>query len=316
MSEELTRWLLVIIIPPAITGILGYFIGGRIQKRQISQQYITDVVKEKYPLLYNEIRRNNDTLDKFLEEPDVSFDFANLTMLYEQGTDSLMKKHHKDLYVLVSSFKRIALPRFAELEIATRTVKQRLFSSWSRSLFSALEPSFKKIGVIDLTKKDSAGYEMFASSQKAICDDIAQDLIVSRSPDYVLPDMLKKDYDSVLKKISARCLKSKTTFKKNADTEIIFRSLIDSATPEVEKLLSIYSVLDKREQERWKRNSALIAKIHCLSNLRPQKTGRRAKRKPYSSTSPMPQSAKSAKYCFEKFYCESFKMSSKDRFPK
>lgn len=82
MSEELTQWF-PIIIPAVITGIIGYFVGGRIQKRQISQQYITDVVKEKYPLLHNEIRRNIETLEKFLEEPDVSFDFTNLKMLYE-----------------------------------------------------------------------------------------------------------------------------------------------------------------------------------------------------------------------------------------
>ena len=197
-----------------------------------------------------------------MEEPDVSFGFANLTMLYEQGTDSLMKKHHKDLYILVNSFKKIAVPRFAELEITTRAVKQKVYHSWSKFLFSTLESLFKKkgvIGVIDLTKKDSAGYEMFVATQQAICNSIAQDLIVSRSPDYVLPDMLKKDYDSVLKKIDARCLQSKANFEKNV-IEKISRTLLESATPEVEKLRSIYSVLHKENQTEGKNILELLQK--------------------------------------------------------
>ena len=246
MSEELTQWL-PIIIPAVITGIIGYFVGGSIQKRQISQQYITDVVKEKYPLLHDEIRRNIETLGKFLEEPDVSFGFANLTMLYEQGTDSLMKKYHNDLYVLINSFKKNAVPRFAELEITTRTVKQKVFSSWNQFLFSAMESLLEKRGVMD-------------GADIARAYDIAQDLIVSRNPDYVLPDMLKKDYGTALKKISARCLQSRDTFKKNANIEIISQSLIESATPEVEKLLSIYSVLDKENKKEGKEILFLLQK--------------------------------------------------------
>ena len=209
---------------------------------------ISPMSLRKNPLfLHNEIRRNIETLKNFLREPDVHFDFANLTTFYEQGTDSLMKKHHKDLYVLISSFKKNALSRFTELEITTRTVKQKVFRSWSQTLSGEMELSLEKKGVME-------------GANIARAYDIALDLIVSINPDNVLPAMLKKDYDATIKKISARCLQSKTAFKKNANIEIISQSLLESATPEVEKIIGIYSVLDKENKKEGKEILLLLQK--------------------------------------------------------
>jgi len=83
------------------------------------REYITETVKEEYPSLFHEIQGNSESLDSFLKEPDVHFEFPVLSDFFDRGLDSLMKKHHNDLYQSVSLFMNEIHPKFEELNKLT-----------------------------------------------------------------------------------------------------------------------------------------------------------------------------------------------------
>jgi uncharacterized protein YneF (UPF0154 family) len=261
MSEQQPQ-LLVSIVIPLVTLILGYFIGYFFGKRQLRNQYITDLVKDKYPPLYEEILRNNKNFGNFLETPAVSFDFANLNALFDKGLDSIIKKRHKDLYVLVNSFRENSQPRFKKLETSVMTTKQKLFASWSQYLFDASPPSIKSNHIHVFPIKDgTVGNEHTnASTRKAECESIVQDLIVSVNSDNVLSYLLKKNYNEAINHIENRCHKSSIIFNEELNTGKLSRTLIYLATPEIESLLELHSTIEKEDKKQAEQILSLLQK--------------------------------------------------------
>jgi hypothetical protein len=70
---EIARWVSLFIL----LGI-GYFVGIKSQKMHALREYITGVVEDNYPALFDEIRRNSGLLDNYLENPFAGFQFPKL----------------------------------------------------------------------------------------------------------------------------------------------------------------------------------------------------------------------------------------------
>jgi len=52
------------------------------------------------------MKRNSETLDNFLENPNNSCGFPELNHIYDRGLDGFMRNHHKDLFLLVDTLHK------------------------------------------------------------------------------------------------------------------------------------------------------------------------------------------------------------------
>ena len=231
---ELARWILSVALV-----YLGYLLGIRSQKVQALREYITGIVRDEYPELFFEIKRNLEYLDNYLENPGFAFPFPKLNNFFGRGLDEFMKRHHKDLFQIVSFFQEEVLPNFRELDLHTVRTKEKIFDSWCKYL------------------KNSLPKEVAEESKR-----IAEDLIKT-GPHYVLPDLLNERYGEVRNKIE-KCFFSKTSHIYREKTQMrhvinmqseivdfdeISQSLIEKAKPEIAHLIETYKEL-KKENDR------------------------------------------------------------------
>lgn len=101
---ELLRWLSSFLLS-LIFAFIGYRLGLRSQNIHVLREYVTEIAKKEYQLLFSEIKRNSGLLKNFLEKPNVNFSFPVLDQIYSRGLEEFMKRHHKDLFLL-GSFSR------------------------------------------------------------------------------------------------------------------------------------------------------------------------------------------------------------------
>ena len=166
MNGEWIFQVLLVLTPAIASALVGYLLGKRSQRLQIIREYITDIVKTEYPALYEEMIMNSETLNNYLEKPNVNFSFSKLNRFYDRGLNEFMKRHHKDLFIMIDTFHRDILPRFYELSV--RKLMEKLFDISSSFLRKTLPRE-----VVDTSEK------------------IAVDLAKSINPYYIIPDLLK-----------------------------------------------------------------------------------------------------------------------------
>ena len=234
---ELARWALSIALV-----YLGYRLGLRSQKMQALGEHITRIVKDEYPLLFFEIRRNSKYLDTYLKHPDYPFPFPKLNDVFDRGLDEFMKKHHKDLFMKLDFFQKVILSKLNELSSLTMKTKEKIFDSWSKCLESSLPK------------------EVVGQSKP-----IADDLIKTINQYYVLPDLLNERYTEIQNKIK-KCFLSRTSHIHRKETQIkhfltmseidfdeFSQSLIEKAKPEIANLIEKYKELKKQNDREVKK---------------------------------------------------------------
>ena len=221
------EWIfqVVLVVGSAILGsALGYFLGIRSQKIQALQNYITEMVEENYPLLFDEIRRNSGLLDNYLENPFVSFQFPKLEEIWHKGYSGVMNTHHGDLFLLVASYRKNIRPRLKEfhnLQVATR---KKIFEIWDLHLL-----------------KSGLGLKS---------ERIAEDLVTVINPFNVVSLLLRERYGEVRNKIEGCVVKRASPKKrKEIDLDEISQSLIEKAKSEITNSLRIYRELKKQNDE-------------------------------------------------------------------
>lgn len=246
---EIARWTLSLVLL-----YIGYILGIRSQKKQGLREYITETVKDEYPVLFQEMKRNSETLDNYLENPNVNFDFPELSQIYDTGLDGFMKRHHKDLHVRVDSFRRNILPKFYELSV--KELMDRLFGVFSKHLTESLPKELVSVS-----------------------DMIAVDLAKSINPYYIIPDLLNERYKEVRNKIEACILYTTSHIREERrkrpyvirgqqtaiNFDAIAQSLIEKAKPEIAILIKAHKEL-KKENDKEVRGKLLPLLQKYISN--------------------------------------------------
>ena len=233
---EIARWVLSLAL-----AYIGYFLGIRSQKIQALREYVTDIVKDKYPALFHELRFNSETLDNYLEKPNVNFNFPVLDDMYDSGLDEFVKTHHADLFSMIDSVRKNILPKFEELNV--RGLMERLFDITSEHLRQTL-PKL----VVDRS------------------ENIALDLARTINPYYIIPDLLNDRDEEVKKKIEG-CIRQRTAhvYREKAKRPYVIRgqqtainygkilqSLLEKAKPETQTLVNKFKELKKQYDEEVK----------------------------------------------------------------
>jgi len=237
MNGEWIFQLALVLVTSLVTAIVGYILGLKSQKIQVLREYITETVADVYPTLFSEMKRNSELLDNFLEKPNVNFDFPDLDGIYSSGLAEFMKRHHRDLFLMVDSFRKKFLPKFYGLSTLFGEVREKIFNIWSEHLRKSLPRK-----VVDTSES------------------IANDLCKTINPNYVLPDLLSKRDGAVRNKIE-RCILNRTShiYRKKAEKPYVIReqqkeinlheilqSLIDKAKPEIANLIRVWKELKKQ----------------------------------------------------------------------
>lgn len=238
---EIARWILSLVLV-----YIGYLLGLRSQKMQGLREYITETVKDEYPPLFSEMKRNSEILDNFLENPDTDFVFPELDEIYNRGLEEFMKRHHKDLFLLIDSFQKKTRPKFKELDILATRSMEKISDIWKVYLTKSLPKEVV----------DTSGI-------------IVRDLIgTTNIPTYVLPDLLNERDEEIKNKVE-RCFwdrtsrilreKAKTQFEyviKRQSAVINFdeisHSLIEKAKPEIAKMKEKFRELKKQNDKEVK----------------------------------------------------------------
>lgn len=249
VDELLNQFAIAVIVAivSAVVSIIGtYFLTLRSQKHQTLQSYISDVVEKTYPDLYYEIQENSKKLDNFLEDQSIQFEFPNLNRFFDEGLDSLMKKHHPDLYKSVKGFLEIEYANFEKLNSLKRSFYKTIFAVWEPYLRENLPEEYK-------------GYS----------EVIATDLIRTIDKFYVLPELLAGNEDLMKKKLIACILKNpidtndtpaEIAIKRefgiektiDVDFDSINKSLIQLAKPSIDETLKIYEGLKEKNRDEVK----------------------------------------------------------------
>ena len=188
MNGDWILQILLVVISVLISIPLGYYLGLRSQKIQTIREHVIDVSKDTYPELFSEVKRNSETLNSFLNNPNVSFHFPVLDSLYDRGLDEFVKTHHNDLFLVISSYKENIVPKLYELE----------------SLFGKLRDKLYDISITHIRKSLPIEDGWVDKSRE-----ISHDLFKSINPDYIIPDLLSDRDEEARKKIE-HCVTERT----------------------------------------------------------------------------------------------------------
>jgi len=221
-------------------------IKGSSQGKEVLPVHIITVVKDNYQPLHVEMKRNSSLLDNFLDKPFVNFSFPQLEAIYDKGLERFIRKHHKDLFSAIDSFKNNVLPKFKELlSLKTESVK-KVFDIWSSYLRKSLPEA------------DSPRTDIFIR--------IASDLLTTINPYNVLPLLLNESDEKVRFKIEG-CILDRTSHirKKVAERPFVIRRqpkvishseisqvLLDKAKPEIAKIVELHKELKEQNDNEVK----------------------------------------------------------------
>ncbi len=256
--------LLVVVSASASASIsipLGYYLGLRSQKIQTIRDYVIDVSGDIYPELFHEMKRNAETLNSFLNNPNVSFQFPESDDLYDKGLDEFVKTHHNDLFLVISSYKVNIVPKLYELESLFGKLRDKLYDISTTHIRKSLS---REDGWTDLSKE------------------ISVPLFKSINPDYIIPDLLSGRDEEARKKIE-HCVtetfrggliaksraevaveslmsESSTVDKDEKIKKQLANSLFEKVKPESKTLVDIFKELKKQNDERLERILPLLQK--------------------------------------------------------
>ena len=220
---EIARW-----ISSFIFAYIGYLFGIRSQKIQALREYITEIVKDEYPILFSEIKRNSEYLDNYMKKPNIAFTFPKLNNIFDRGLDQFMERHHKDLFLTVNFFQRKGVLKIKEFDLLTIRTQKKIFDSWSNYLKSSLP----------ISKSDS--------------DSIISELVSFGSPYYTFPDLLNERYKEAQNKIERCILYWTGKGQPEINLDEISQSLIERAKPEITNLIEAYKELKKYNDKEVK----------------------------------------------------------------
>jgi len=245
MNGDWIFQIALVLAPALVSALIGYLLGIRRQKMQILREYITGTVKDKYPTLFSEIKRNSELLDNYLENPYVNFSFLKLEEIYNKGLDEFMKRHHKDLFLLVDSFQKKIRPQLKKLQNLGLELRKKVFVVWSNHLRKSLP-----------------------SETKGAWERIAEHLLTIINPYNVWSLLLNERDEQIRNKIEA-CYTEQTAhiYREKAKSQLkyvierqseiinfdeISQSLIEKAKPEIANLIEAYKELKKQNDKEVK----------------------------------------------------------------
>jgi len=125
MNGEWIFQIALVLVSVLVSTSFGYLLGLRSQKMQALREHITEIVKDKYPELFFEIKRSSEYLDNILEEPDVAFIFPKLNEIFDRGFDEFIKRHHEDLFLAIDFFQKNIVPKLYGLHPLKRKTQKR-----------------------------------------------------------------------------------------------------------------------------------------------------------------------------------------------
>ena len=243
MNGEWLFEIALVLVSVLVSASVGYLFGVKQQKKQVLREHVTDIAKDEYPLLFDEIRQNSEYLDTYLENPDYPFPFPRLKGFFDRGLDGFMRKHHKELFMKIDFFQKVILSKINELDSLTIKTKEKIFDYWFKYLTSSLPKEMAKVSEL-----------------------ITSDLIKNVGSYYVLPDLLNERYNEIRNKIE-RCIMDRTShiYREKAkrrwviegQSEIInfdefSQSLIEKAKPEIAILMQAYKELKEQDDKEVK----------------------------------------------------------------
>ena len=243
MNGEWIFQILLILVSVLLSAPVAYFFGVKQQKKQVLRKHIIDIAKDEYPLLFDEIRRNSEYLDTYLENPDYAFPFPRLKNFFDRGLDDFMKKHHKNLFLKIDFFQKEVLSKIKELDLLTMKTKEKIFDYWFKYLTSSLPK------------------EMAKESER-----IASDLIKNVGSHYVLTDLLNERDEEIRNKIE-KCFWNRTSHihrekakrpfviegeRQEISFEEISQTLMEKAKPHIASLKRMFKELKMQNDKEVK----------------------------------------------------------------
>lgn len=243
MNGEWTFQIVLALVPALISAFIGYFLGTRSQRKQGLREYITETVKDKYPSLFSEIKRNSERVDNYLDSPFDSFSFPQLEQIYNKGRDEFMKKHHRDLFLLVDFLYNQIRPKLKKLQNLGLELRKKFFVVWSNQLRKSLP-----------------------SETKGTSESIAEHLLTTINPHNIWSLLLNERDEQIRNKIEA-CYtertahiyreKAKRRWAVRGQSEIInfdeiSQLLLEKAKPEIANLIEAYKELKKQHGKEVK----------------------------------------------------------------
>jgi len=243
MNGEWVLQIAVIMIPPLVAAIVGYLLGSKRQKEQILREHITSTVKDEYRPLFREIRRNTKLLDNYLENPFVEFSFPKLMTIYDEGVDEFVKNHHRDLFIVVDSFKKDILPELKDFDSQGKETRIKLRDIWSNCLSKSLP-----------------------SEVAMVSNTIAQNLLTTMNPYNVLSLLLNGKNEEIRNKIEACILGSTSSIyhrlakrrfvikgqSKVINFDEIFQALMDKSKLEIANIVEKHKELKNQNDNEVK----------------------------------------------------------------
>ena len=236
MNGEWVQLILPIALT-LITLIIGYLLGSKRQKKQTLQGHITKIAREEYPSLFDELRRNSEQLDNYLNYPFVTFNFPKLDQLYNRGLEEFIRKHHKELFSAIDSFRNNILPKFKDFNSLGKETRIKVRDIWSNCLSKSLP-----------------------SEVAGVSNSIAQDLLTTMNQYNVLSLLLNGRDEEVRNRIE-RCILDRTSHirKKIAERPFViegqskainydevFQALMDKAKLEIANIVDKHKELKKQ----------------------------------------------------------------------
>ena len=235
MNGEWVQWILPIALT-LITLIIGYLLGSKRQKKQTLQGHITKIAREEYPSLFDELRRNSEQLDNYLNHPFVTFNFPKLDQLYNRGLEEFIRKHHKDLFSAIDSFRNNILPKFKDFNSLGKESRIKVRDIWSNCLSKSLPREVAEVS-----------------------NAIAQNLLTTMNPHNVLSLLLNGKDEETRNKIEGCILGNTHIYQKIAkrpfvikgQTKVInyneiYQALVDIAKPEIANIVDKHKELKKQ----------------------------------------------------------------------
>ena len=192
---------------------------------------MTNIVEKKYSALFDDIRINSALLDNWLNESYEHFDFHNVEAFFDGGLDSLMKKHHPDLYISMRTLHDKVIPELKQLKDHQSSLYIKLVKIWEPYLNQKFPDSYKK--------------------QSSL---ITGDLIASINEFNVMADLLVGDKASIMNKLRDCILKwqfgyrratneDRLELEKTIDVENLTEGLVKLAEPSSKEVILLYQQL-------------------------------------------------------------------------
>lgn len=234
---------MLVLTPTLASAVIGYLLVIRRQEKQVLREYITGTVKDEYPLLFSEIKRNSERVDNYLDNPFDSFSFPQLEQVYNKGRDEFMKKHHKDLFLLVDSLYNQIRPKLKKLQNLGLESRQKLFVVWSNHLRKSLP-----------------------SEAKGTSERIAEHLLTTVNPHNVWSLLLNERDEQIRNRIEA-CYTERTAHiyreeakrpfviereRQEISFEEISQTLIEKAKPHIASLKKMFKELKMHNDKEVK----------------------------------------------------------------